>query len=101
MASRKGYVEYQRPTHLNTRTITEAEWRMAGVDDQPSLFWGPSNNWRVPAGDISDAAWGHIVNDPGLLHVVPEEEANTDDGAPVQEQEVRGAGKSKRQPRNG
>jgi len=98
---REGYVEYLRATDLNTRSITAAEWTTVGVEDQNTLIWGPSNNWRIPADEISDAAWPHIENDNGLRHVVPEKQEADDAGTEVSEPEVRGTDKPKRKPRNG
>ena len=96
---RSGYVVYQAATEVNTRTISKHDWLLVGVEDQDQLHWGPENNWKVPAADISDAAWPHIERDDGLLYE-PDEEAKNDDGAPVQKPEVRGADKAKRQPRS-
>lgn len=102
MTKRSGYVVYEAPTTLNTRTITKKEWASVGVEDQEDLFWGAANNWKVPASDISDAAWPHIEADPGLRHEEDaEKEGSTDGGAEVSEQKTRRAGKSQQQSRNG
>lgn len=87
----KGYVVYHAPTLMNTRTITNEEWSRIGVEDQDTLHWGPENNWKVPAADVSVGAWPHIEGDSGFSHVIDEEpeQESTDDGDAVPESEVR------------
>lgn len=84
---RKGYVVYKAPTQNNTRTITAEEWLRIGVEDQETLFWGPANNWKVPAADVNDAAWPHIEGDSGFSH--EKEEPDDNKGDEVPESQVR------------
>lgn len=90
MTQRSGYVKYLAPTELNQRQISKQDWATVGIDHE-TVTWDRSNNWRVPASNISDEAWPHIEADTGLRYV-PEEEGT--DGAQVPKSKVRRAGQS-------
>ncbi len=88
---RKGYVRYAAPTQFNTRTITEQNWRDAGVTDMETVHWGPETNWKVPAKRFSDDAWPIVEGDSSLVY-----EGGDDDRVEMSEPDARATAESGR-----
>lgn len=49
----------------DVRTITEADWMVAGVRGQKTISWNPTNNYEVPAADLSEDAMEAMMAEHG------------------------------------
>jgi hypothetical protein len=51
----------------DSRVMHERDWVDAGVPNQGTVVWGPSNGYSVPRSALSDDAWAVLGNDPGIV----------------------------------
>lgn len=62
----EGATEVKYTGGAGVRTITKAQWKGAGVEDQETVTWDAANDYTVPAGDLSAKALDVLKRDPQL-----------------------------------
>jgi hypothetical protein len=56
LANRIGYAVAQAE-------VTDKQWVALGISGQKTLVFNRSNNWRVPASDVTEAALNYLLNE--------------------------------------